>query len=119
MANNFNLNDNKESFFDEMSQTTIRGNFSNNAMALMCNGIPNSTPNPITFTVTFNNADNNGGTSTYTAQPFESIGKAIENENLQISNYSPTYYFNESIVGIYTEIPIKTDISINVKWNSI
>lgn len=121
MANNFNMNPNKKCFNGEFSATTISGNFCNDAMTLNYGGVPDTsdTPTPITFTVTFNNADNNGGTETYTATAFETIGHAIEEQALSITNYAPTYYYNESIVADYTIIPIKSDIEIDVKWTDI
>ena len=118
MANHFNLNDNKKSLGGtEFSQTTTTS-FSNDVMTLNYNGIPNFTitPTPITYTVTFNNADNSGGTSTYTAQPFETIGHAIEEKELEISKYAPMYYYNGNRVDALCILPIKEDLSIDVEW---
>ena len=81
MANHFNMNDNKESLGGtEFSSTATNCGFSNDPMALNYNGVPDfsTTPTEITYTVTFNNADNNGGISTYTTVPFSTIGSAIE-----------------------------------------
>lgn len=120
MANNFNLNDNKQTFGgSEYSQTTIRGNFSNDETTFKTDGVPYATPSAITFNVVFNNADNNGGTETYTAQPMETIGHAIEEQALELNNYAPTYYFNESIVTDMCQIKIKSDIEIDVKWTQL
>lgn len=119
MVNNFNLNDNKETLADEVSFTTFRGNFSNNAMCVNCGGVPNTTPTPTTYTVTFTNSDNNDGSTTYTAKPFETIGNAIEEKKLEVKDYYPTYYYNERIVDVNSITPIKSDITINVKWTAV
>ena len=117
MPNNFNLNDNKERMNGHgYSYTTFRGNFANDAQTLMCGGVPNTTPIPTTFTVTFTNSDNGGTSATYTAQPFETIGNAIHEKDLSVTDYYPTYRYNESIVTEDCENPIKGDITINVTW---
>ena len=118
MANHFNLNDNKKSLGGtEFSQTTATS-FSNDAMTLNYGGIPDfsTTPTEVTYTITFNNADNNGGTSTYTAVPFSTIGSAIEEKQLEITKYAPLYYFNGGRVDENCIIQIKEDIVIDVEW---
>ena len=118
MANHFNLNDNKKSLGGtEFSQTTATS-FSNDAMTLNYGGIPDfsTTPTEVTYTITFNNADNNGGTSTYTAVPFSTIGSAIEEKQLEITKYAPLYYFNGGRVDENCIIQIKEDIEIDVEW---
>ena len=118
MANHFNLNDNKKSLGGtEFSQTTATS-FSNDAMTLNYGGIPDfsTTPTEVTYTITFNNADNNGGTSTYTAVPFSTIGSAIEEKELEITKYAPLYYFNGGRVDENCIIQIKEDIEIDVEW---
>lgn len=120
MANDFNFNTNKQAFNgDEFSQTTVRGNFSNDAMTMQSDGVPSATSTPTTFTVTFTNSDNAGTSATYTAQPFETIGNAITEKSLTVKDYAPTYYYNQSIVGEYTIVPIKSDITIDVKWTKV
>lgn len=121
MPNNFNMNSNKKVFLDEFSATTINGNFSNNAMTVNYDGVPNMTTpaTPVEYTVTFNNADDSGGSNTYTAKPYEQIGHAIEEKELEIADKAPHYYFNGSIVDVYTIIPITEDIEIDVKWEDV
>lgn len=121
MVNNFNMNPNKKTFVDEFSATTINGNFSNDAMTVNYDGVPDltTTPTPVTYTVTFNNADNNGGTETYTAVPYEQIGHAIEEKALSVNDHAPHYYYNESLVGEWTINPIKGDIEIDVEWEDL
>ena len=119
MANHFNMNDNKESLGGtEFSSTTPNCGFSNDAMTLNYSGVPDfsTTPTEITYTVIFNNADNNGGTSTYTAVPFSTIGSAIEEKQLEITKYAPLYYFNGGRVDENCIIQIKEDIVIDVEW---
>lgn len=121
MANHFNMNDNKKSFGGtEFSQTTSNG-FNNDAMTLNYGGVLDfsTTPTEITYTITFNNADNNGGTSTYTAVPFSTIGSAIEGKELEITKYAPLYYFNGGRVDENCIIQIKEDIEIDVEWVKI
>ena len=118
MANHFNMNDNKESLGGtEFSQTTAKS-FSNDPMTLNYSGVPDfsTTPTEITYTVTFNNADNNGGIATYTAQPFSTIGSAIEEKELEITKYAPLYYFNGGRVDENCIIQIKDDVEIDVEW---
>ena len=121
MANHFNMNDNKESLGGtEFSQTTAKS-FSNDAMTLNYDGVADfsTTPTEITYTVTFNNADNSGGTSTYTAQPFSTIGSAIEEKGLEINKYAPLYYFNGNRVDENCILQIKEDIEIDVEWTKV
>ena len=118
MANHFNMNDNKESLGGtEFSQTTAKS-FSNDAMTLNYSGVPDfsTLPTEVTYTITFNNADNNGGTSTCTAVPFSTIGSAIEEKQLEITKYAPLYYFNGGRVDENCIIQIKEDIEIDVEW---
>ena len=121
MANHFNLNDNKKCLGDEFSQTTPSGGFSNDAMTLNYNGVSDftTTPTPKTFTVTFNNANNSGGTSTYTAQPFETIGHAIDEKKLSLADHTPHYRYNDNLVFVDTIIPITSDIEIDVTWEDL
>lgn len=122
MANHFNMNDNKKSLDGtEFSSTTTNCGFSNDPMALNFGGVPDfsTTPTEVTYTVTFNNADDKGGTSTYTAQPFSTIGSAIEEKELEITNYAPLYYFNGSRVDKNCIIQIKEDMEIDVEWIKI
>ena len=118
MANNFNMNTNKQTFFDEFSQTTISGGFANDTSTFLHDGVPNTTPSSTTFIVTFNNSDNNGGSATYTAQPYEKIGHAIDEKKLNITKFLPMYYYNGNRVDTYTILPIKSDIDIDVVWIS-
>lgn len=120
MPNNFNFNDNKSVLDGEViSQSTDRFNYPNDASTLEHGFVPYGSYTATTFTVTFNNSDNSGGTATYTAKPFETVGNAIYEKQLKVTNYYPTYRFNESIVTEDTIIPIKADIEINVTWTKI
>ena len=119
MANNFIFNDNKESLNgEELSQSTDKYNFPNDASTLEHEFQPYGTYTAKTFTVTFD--DNGSGTSaTQTVKPFETIGYAISTKKLAKSGYSPTYYFNEGIVTEDCSIKITENISIHVVWKSI
>ena len=120
MPNNFNFNTCKDVLDGEViSQSTDRYNYPNDASTLEHGFMPYGTYNATTFTVTFNNSDNNGGTATYTAKPFETIGNATIEKEQMVTDYYSTYRFNESVVTDSTEIPIKEDIEINVTWTKI
>lgn len=119
MANHFNMNDNKKSLDGtEFSSTTTNCGFSNDPMTLNYGGVPDfsTTPTEVTYTLTFNNADDKGGTSTYTAVPCSTIGSAIEEKQLEITKYAPLYYFNGNRVDENCIIQIKEDIEIDVEW---
>lgn len=116
MANNFIFNDNKKSLNgEEMSQSTDRYNFPNDASTLEHGFQPYGTYSATTFTVTFD--DNGSGSSvTQSVSPFATIGYAILKKELSKTGYSPTYYYNDSIVTDMCEIKITSDIDIHVVW---
>lgn len=119
MANNFIFNDNKKSLDGtEISQSTERYNFPNDASTLEHGFQPYGTYSATTFTVTFD--DNGSGSSvTQSVSPFATIGYAISEKKLSKTGYSPTYYFNEGIVTEDCSIKITENISIHVVWKSI
>lgn len=116
MVNNFIFNNNKVVLNgEEVSQSTDRYNFPNDASTLEHGFQPHGTYSATTFTVTFSD-DGSGKTATQTVSPFQTIGFAIEEKALSKSGYYPTYYFNESIVTVDSEIKITSDIDIKVIW---
>lgn len=118
MANNFIFNDNRVVLNgEEVSQSTDRYNFSNDASTLEHDYQPFGTYTATTFTVTFSD-DGSGKTATQTVNPFQTIGFAIEEKALSKSGYYPMYYFNESLVTEDSEIKITSDISIKVIWKA-
>ena len=119
MANNFIFNDNKESLNGEVvSQSTDRYNFPNDASTLEHGYQPYGTYSATTFTVTFD--DNGSGSSvTQTVSPFATIGYAISEKKLSKTGFSPTYYYNDSIVTDMCEIEITDDINIHVIWKKL
>ena len=120
MANNFIFNVNKESLNgEELSCSTDRYNFPNDASTLEHGFQPHGTYSATTFTVTFDDSDNAGTSATQTVAPFKTIGYAISEKALTVKDYSPTYYYNESIVTNMCEIKITSDITIHVVWTSL
>lgn len=118
MVNNFIFNNNKVVLNgEEISQSTDRYNFPNDASTLEHGFQPHGTYSAITFTVTFSD-DGSGKTATQTVNPFQTIGFAIEEKALLKSGYYPIYYFNESIVTVDSEIKITSDIDIKVIWKA-
>lgn len=119
MANNFIFNDNRVVLNgEEVSQSTDRYNFSNDASTLEHDYQPFGTYTATTFTVTFSD-DGSGKTATQTVNPFQTIGFAIEEKALSKSGYYPMYYFNESLVTEDSEIKITSDIDIKVIWKAV
>ena len=117
MSNNFIFNNNNQSLDGEViSQSTNRYNFPNDASTLEHGFQPHGTYSATTYTVTFDNSDNAGTSATQTVTPFKTIGYAISEKALTVKDYSPTYYFNESIVTDMCEIKITSDIIIHVVW---
>ena len=119
MANNFTFNNNKNVLNgEEVSQSTDRYNFPNDASTLEHGFQPHGTYSATTFTVTF--SDGGSGTSvTQTVTPFQTIGYAIEKKALSKSGYYPMYYFNESLVTEDSEHKITEDINIKVIWKAV
>ena len=119
MANNFIFNDNRVVLNgEEVSQSTDRYNFSNDASTLEHGYQPFGIYTATTFTVTFSD-DGSGKTATQTVNPFQTIGYAIEEKTLSKSGYYPMYYFNESLVTEDSEIKITSDIYIKVIWKAV
>ena len=119
MVNNFIFNNNKVVLNgEEVSQSTDRYNFPNDASTLEHGFQPHGTYSATTFTVTF--SDGGSGTSvTQTVNPFQTIGYAIEKKALSKNGYYPMYYYNESLVTIDSEIKITSDINIKVIWRAV
>ena len=116
MVNNFIFNNNKVVLNgEEVSQSTDRYNFPNDASTLEHGFQPQGTYSSTTFTVTFSD-DGSGKTATQSVSPFQTIGFAIEEKALAKSGYYPMYYFNESLVTKDSEIKITSDITIKVIW---
>lgn len=116
MANNFIFNDNRVSLNgEEVSQSTDRYNFPNDASTLEHGFQPHGTYSATTFTVTFTD-NGNGSSATQTVAPFQTIGFAIEEKALSKSGHYPMYYFNESLVTKDSEYRITSDITIKVIW---
>ena len=116
MVNNFIFNNNKVVLNgEEVSQSTDRYNFPNDASTLEHGFQPHGTYSATTFTVTFTD-DGSGKTATQTVSPFQTIGFAIEEKALTKSGYYPMYYFNESLVTKDSEHRITENITIKVIW---
>lgn len=116
MVNNFIFNSNKVVLNgEEVSQSTDRYNFPNDASTLEHGFQPHGTYSATTFTVTFSD-DGSGKTATQTVNPFQTIGFAIEEKALTKSGYYPMYYFNESLVTKDSEYRITENITIKVIW---
>lgn len=119
MTNNFIFNNNRVVLNgEEVSQSTDRYNFPNDASTLEHCFQPHGTYSATTFTVTFSD-DGSGKTATQTVNPFQTIGYAIEKKALSKSGYYPMYYYNESLVTIDSEIKITSDIDIKVIWKAV
>ena len=119
MPNNFIFNDNRISLNgEEVSQSTDRYNFPNDASTLEHGFQPHGTYSATTFTVTFDDSDGAGTSATQTVTPFQTIGYAIEEKALTVKNFYPTYYFNESIVTKDCKYRITEDITIHVVWKA-
>ncbi len=118
MANNFIFNNNRVVLNgEEVSQSTDRYNFPNDASTLEHGFQPHGTYTATTFTVTFSD-DGSGSSATQTVTPFQTIGYAIEEKALSKSGYYPMYYFNESLVNEDSEFKITADINIKVIWKA-
>ena len=118
MANNFIFNNNRVVLNgEEVSQSTDRYNFPNDASTLEHGYQPFGTYTATIFTVTFSD-DGSGKTATQTVTPFQTIGYAIEKKAFSKSGYYPMYYYNESLVTIDSEIKITSDIDIKVIWKA-
>lgn len=119
MSNNFIFNPNKVVLDgEEVSQSTDRYNFSNDASTLEHSFQPHGTYSAVTYTVTFSD-DGSGKTATQSVSPFQTIGFAIEEKALSKSGYYPMYYYNESLVTKDSEIKITDDINIKVIWKAV
>ncbi len=116
MINNFIFNENKNNLNGEdISYSTYRYNFPNDASTLEHDFQPFGVYTATTFTVTF--SDNGSGSSaTLSVNPFQTIGFAISEKKLTKNGYYPIYYYNESIVTKDSEIKITDDINIKVIW---
>ena len=118
MANNFIFNNNRVVLNgEEVSQSTDRYNFPNDASTLEHGFQPHGTYSAVTYTVTFTD-DGSGKTATQTVTPFQTIGFAIEEKALAKSGHYPMYYFNESLVTKDSEYRITEDITIKVIWKA-
>lgn len=119
MVNNFIFNNNRVVLNgEEVSQSTDRYNFPNDASTLEHGYQPFGTYTATTFTVTFSD-DGSGKTATQTVTPFQTIGFAIEEKALAKSGHYPMYYYNESLVTKDSEIKITSDINIKVIWKAV
>lgn len=119
MVNNFIFNPNRVSLNgEEVSQSTDRYNFSNDASTLDHGFQPHGTYSATTYTVTFSD-DGSGSSATQTVTPFQTIGFAIEEKKLSKTGFYPTYIYNESIVTKDSEIKITSNITITVIWKAV